>query len=316
LKILELNDTITSFPEGTVVTMGNFDGVHKGHVALIRAVETYKGLSGLPSVLVTYSPNPSIILGKNKDLKSIFDERKKQELLSEFQLNYLLTIPFTEEFSLKKAQDFLEEILVRRLHARHIVIGYNHFFGKDREGDFSFLQSFADKYNFTVEQISPVYSGTEKISSSLIRSLLAEGFIERANEMLGRSFSVRGTVVKGNELGRTISFPTANINPSEQAITPGRGVYACYTIFDGHRYPSMVNIGNRPTFDGQGITIEAHILDFKGDLYGKEIEHQFLYRIRDEQRFDNVGELVTQLHRDRDTSLNLFRQNSQMAQQQ
>lgn len=298
-----------------MVTLGNFDGVHKGHLALIRALERVSHTSNLPAVLVTYYPNPSVVLGKNRELKCIYEESKKREILSQFGLNYLLTIPFTEEFSQKKALYFIEEILVNMLNAKHIIIGYNHFFGKDREGDFAFLERYSHDYGFTVEQISPVFSGKDKISSSQIRSLISEGEVEKANDMLGRPISLKGTVVHGQHRGSQISFPTANLLPSNSCVCPGMGVYAAHTLIEGQRYRSMINVGNRPTFNGVGLTIEANIFEFKGDLYGKEIEHFFMYRIRDERKFESVSELISQLHRDKETTQNYFRQNSQMAQQ-
>ncbi len=315
MKILELKELNELFLTGSVVTLGNFDGVHRGHLAILQALERSSEITGLPSVLVTYYPHPALVLGKTKDLKYIYSETKKREILSQFKINYLLTISFTLEFSQKKALEFIEEILVNALKAKHIVIGYNHFFGKDQEGDFTFLKNCASQYGFSVEQIPPVFFGSQKISSSQIRNLILQGEIEKANEMLGRPFSLRGIVVEGDKRGSQISFPTANLIPPQDCVYPANGVYAAHTVIQGRRYASMINIGYRPTFQGTYLTIEAHILDFKGNLYGEEIEHYFLYKIRNEKKFESVGELISQLHRDKQVTQKILRQNAQMAQQ-
>ncbi len=309
MEILDFNTLKKPFPEGTVLTLGNFDGVHRGHLELISRLLATKNKIHLPSVLVTYFPNPAIVLGKNKGHKSIYSESKKKEILDEFGIDFLLTIPFTEEFSNIHAYDFIHDILVARLNAKHIIIGYNHFFGKGREGDFSFLQKYSSEFGYVVEQISPVYVGQEKVSSSLIRSLIHSGNMEQVHSYLSRPFSLQGIVVKGFQRGRTISFPTANIELPINSICPGIGVYAGYTIVSGKKFISMVNIGKRPTFDGESISIESHLLDFQGDIYGQLIEQFFLFKIREEQKFDSIEQLIERLQIDKEETIRLMKGN-------
>lgn len=311
MKVLDFELTNNSlFPKGTVITLGNFDGLHKGHFALIREVEEIKKTLQLPSVLVTYFPNPAIVLGKNKNLKNIYSENKKREILSTTEIDFYLSIPFTYEFSQISAQDFVESILIQKLNSKYIVIGYNHFFGKDREGDFEFLLKLSKKFNYTVKKIEAVYLGDEKISSSSIRFLLETGDIEKANQMLGRPFSITGYVVFGEARGRTIQFPTANVSTSQDILVPARGVYIGATKLEKNIYfKSMINIGFKPTFGGKTLTIESHLLDFEGDLYGKKIELFFFQRIREEKKFTNKNELVEQLHLDKSKTLEFFAMN-------
>jgi riboflavin kinase/FMN adenylyltransferase len=306
LEILDFKTLKKPFPKGTVLTLGNFDGVHRGHLEIIDRLLATKNKIHLPSVLVTYFPNPAIVLGKNKDHKSIYSESKKQEILAQFGIDYLLTIPFTEDFSNIRAYNFIHDILVAKLNPKHIIIGYNHFFGKGREGDFSLLEKYSSEFGYLVEQISPVYVGQEKVSSSLIRSLIQSGNMEQVHSYLSRPFSLQGIVVKGFQRGRTISFPTANIELPVHSICPGIGVYAGYTILSGKKFISMVNIGKRPTFDGESISIESHLLDFEEDIYGQSIEQFFLFKIREEQKFESIDELVSRLQKDKEETIRLM----------
>lgn len=311
MKVLNFESLQASlFPNGSIVTLGNFDGLHKGHFALISEVQIAKEKFKLPSVLVTYFPNPAIVLGKNKDLKSIYSEKKKIEILSKTEIDFYLSIPFTQEFSKITALQFIQEILFKKLNAKYIVIGYNHFFGKDKEGDFQFLLHLSEKFGYQVKKIEPVYLGDEKIASSSIRSLIQSGDIEKANGMLGRPFSIEGDVVYGEARGRTIQFPTANISVPSNLLVPARGVYIGVTRTEtNHYFQSMINIGFKPTFEGTSLTIESHLIGFDANLYEKQVELFFFKRLRNEKKFQNVDELVQQLILDKKNTVQFFEEN-------
>lgn len=308
MKVLDLESTNKLFfPKGSIITLGNFDGLHKGHLALIQRVNEVKTQIQLPSILVTYHPNPALVLGKNQNLKNIYSEEQKKEIVSKMNIDFYLSIPFTYEFSQLHAFDFIQNILIQKLNAKHIVIGYNHYFGKDREGDYDYLAQFSKKFDYVVEKIDPVYLGDEKISSSIVRSLIQNGDIEKANEMLGRNFSILGKVVHGEARGRTIQFPTANISLEEDRIYPKQGVYIGLAKLEKASYPTMINIGFKPTFEGKTLTLEAHLLDFQGDLYGKYLELFFFKKIREEKKFQSVEELVQQLQEDKRAAIEFFK---------
>lgn len=285
-------------PNGSVITLGNFDGIHLGHLSLIKRVKEVSKEKNLPSVLVTYYPNPAIVLGKKKHLKTIYSEEIKRELIESFSLDILLTIPFTHEFSTMHAYDFTKDILVDKLKPHHIIIGFNHFFGKDRQGDFAFLQSHAEEFDFSVEKMNQVYFNGEPVSSSNIRSFIQNGDAAKANNVLTRPVIIRGIVVKGFQRGRQIGFPTANIQLTGDSLIPSEGVYSAFVIVNKKKYKSMLNIGKNPTFENQNQSIEAHIFDFSEDIYGQTIDCHFIDRIRDEIKFDGIESLKSQLQKD------------------
>ena len=301
-----LSEIGSEFKSGSVVTLGNFDGLHLAHRALIEKLRAESNLRKLPSVLVTYYPNPAIVLGKNKDLKYIYSEEKKISLLETMGIDYLIVVPFTLELSELTAYKYIREILHELLNAKHIILGYNHFFGKNREGDFDFLNKFATEFSFSVSKLDPVYIGNEKISSSYLRNVLLEGDIEKANNILGIPFSIKGSVVHGDKRGRTIGFPTANLKINEMQLIPGNGVYCGYIDYETVIYSAMTNIGIRPTFGELNRSFEINILDFKQDLYDKDLEFFFLRKIREEKKFSGVEELKTQLENDRNSTKQIF----------
>jgi riboflavin kinase/FMN adenylyltransferase len=304
LKIIEnLNEIHQHFPNGNVITLGNFDGVHLGHRALLEKMLSVSKERRLPSTVVTYFPNPAVVLGKNKNLKNIYPENLKKKFIEEFGPDYLLTIPFTEEFSHTTAFNFMKKILITNLNAKYIIIGYNHSFGKGREGDFSFLYNYSHQIGFEVEKIEPVHAGEDKISSSLIRNYIMEGEVRRAAKLLGRNFSITGEVVKGFQRGRMIGFPTANIIPEIDLLAPKEGVYSGIAVIGNNNYKTMINIGKNPTFNNDRLTVEGYIFDFNQDIYGQNIEYIFIDRIRDEIKFPSVDALVGQLKKDRETVL-------------
>ena len=286
------------FSKGSLITLGNFDGIHLGHLSILEKLQSLKAEKNLPSILVTYYPNPAIILGKSKSHKSIYSERSKKEILAELKIDYILTIPFTEEFSKIKAEDFIDTILKKKLNANHIIIGFNHFFGKDREGNFDFLKQFSVQYSFTVEKMDSIVFEKEQISSSVIRNFLQLGLVEKVSQFLNRNFHLYGKVVKGFQRGRLIGFPTANLQIEENIIIPKIAVYAVKIFYGNENYFGMMNIGRNPTFENQELSLEVHIFDFEKDIYDEELRIEFIQLIREEKKFATITELKLQLETD------------------
>lgn len=296
MKVLNSIEEIgNEVDNGSVITLGNFDGIHLGHLSLIKRVKEVSREKNLPSILVTYFPNPAIVLGKNKTLKPVYNEEIKKEIIETFSVDMLLTIPFTHDFSTMHAYEFTKNILVEKLKPHHIIIGFNHFFGKGRQGDFVFLQSHAEEFGFSVEKIDQVYAKEEPVSSSKIRACIQNGEVAKARELLTRPVIIRGKVVEGFKRGRQIGFPTANIQLAGESQIPPEGVYAVYIVLDGNKYKAMLNIGKNPTFGNQEQSVEAHIFDFNSDIYGKTLDCWFIERIRDEKKFNGIEELKKQL---------------------
>ena len=296
MKVLNSIEEIgNEVDNGSVITLGNFDGIHLGHLSLIKRVKEVSREKNLPSILVTYFPNPAIVLGKNKTLKPVYSDEIKKEIIETFSVDMLLTIPFTHDFSTMHAYEFTKNILVEKLKPHHIIIGFNHFFGKGRQGDFVFLQSHAEEFGFSVEKIDQVYAKEEPVSSSKIRACIQNGEVAKARELLTRPVIIRGKVVEGFKRGRQIGFPTANIQLAGESQIPPEGVYAVYIVLDGNKYKAMLNIGKNPTFGNQEQSIEAHIVDFNSDIYGKTLDCGFIERIRDEKKFNGIEELKKQL---------------------
>ncbi|PJZ68086.1 riboflavin biosynthesis protein RibF [Leptospira perolatii] len=298
-RLEHLQDSIES---PNVVTLGNFDGIHLGHQALLERTREISIEMDLPSCVVTYYPNPALVLGKDKDLGSLTSQSDKEALIESFGIDSLVVAPFTMELAQMEAEDFIRKILVEELKAKAILIGYNHCFGKGRRGNFELLEQYSSKYHYRLEKLDPVYLGNIKLSSSYIRSLLRDGNVKEAEECLGREFSVTGKVIHGKERGRKIGFPTANLEVSNELILPAIGVYAGKTEIEGKYYPSMINIGNNPTFGNNAISLESHIFDFSDNLYGKTVRVLFTDRIRSEVKFPGVEALVSQLKQDEEVS--------------
>ncbi|PJZ67390.1 riboflavin biosynthesis protein RibF [Leptospira wolffii] len=303
MKILRSLESLkTDLNTPTVVTLGNFDGIHLGHQALLERTKEISLEKGVPSCVVTYYPNPALVLGKDKDSGGITTQSDKETLIESYGIDWLIVIPFTLEFAQIEAEDFLKNVLIGGLGAKHILIGFNHCFGKGRRGDYELLKRYSSELGYELEKLDPVFLGNTKLSSSHVRSLLRSGKVEEAEECLGREFSVSGSVVEGHKRGRTIGFPTANVRPLPELILPGIGVYAGRTEIDGKTYPSMINIGNNPTFGDNIVSLESHIFDFSGDIYGKTVRILFTSKIREEIKFSGVDALVSQLKKDEEVS--------------
>jgi riboflavin kinase/FMN adenylyltransferase len=296
--------------ERPVVTLGIFDGVHLGHrVLLDRLVACAREVNGT-SVVITFSPHPRLVLAKEStNLTFLTTMEEKIVLLEKANIDHLIIIEFNREFSLISACDFVREVLVKKIGTKHLIIGYNHHFGRKGEGDFNTVKQCTDSLDFKVEQVQGFQADGGEVSSSAVREALLGGKLEAAVKLLGYEYSISGTVIEGRRLGRTIGFPTANIKPLDQhKLIPGNGVYAVEVNLEGEVYPGMLSIGSNPTVNSDSgfRSIEVHILNFGGDIYGKPISVVFRKRLRDEIKFDSVQELAEQMELDRQSTLRLF----------
>jgi riboflavin kinase / FMN adenylyltransferase len=293
-----------------VVTLGIFDGVHRGHRFLLENLVFQANRVNAESVVITFSPHPRLVLDKNTgNLAFLTTMNEKISLLENAKIDHLVIIEFNKRFSSFSACDFIEKVLVGRIGTKHLVIGYNHHFGRRGEGDFKTIRRCAESLNFTVEQVKGFQSEDGLISSSSIREALLAGRLDEANRWLGYFYSVSGTIIEGRRIGRSIGFPTANIKPDYQyKLIPGNGVYAVEVNLNGSIYPGMLNIGTNPTVneDTGKRSIEVHILNFNNEIYGNTITVVFRKRLRDEMKFDNTTQLSEQINLDRQQVLHLL----------
>jgi riboflavin kinase/FMN adenylyltransferase len=284
-----------------VVTIGTFDGVHLGHQKILQTLLNEAHDIDGESVLLTFYPHPRMILyPESHGMKLLQTQAEKMEKLSEYGLKNLIIYPFSFDFSRLTALEFVRDILVNKLHVRKIIIGYDHQFGKNREGNIQYLKDVADTYEFEVIEIPAQDIDEVNISSTKIREALLNGDVQRAAVFLGQPYVLSGKVVRGRALGRTIGFPTANIEVnSDLKLVPGIGVYAVEVHVERNVYRGMLNIGKRPTIvSTDDVHLEVHILDFQEDIYDKVITIRFMERVRDEQKFESVEALKEQLQKD------------------
>jgi len=283
----------------SVVTIGTFDGMHLGHKAILkRLTETAKN-EDLDSVAFTFFPHPRMVLQQNSDIKLLNTIEERTQLLEKTGLDHLVIHPFTHAFSRLTALEYVRDILVNSLKAKKIIIGYDHRFGRNRNADIEDLKEFGKTYNFEVEEISVKEIDDVAISSTKIRKALDAGDIETANSYLGYNFMISGEVVKGKAIGRTINYPTANLKLKENyKLIPKNGVYVVQSQIDSEKIFGITSIGTNPTVGGTEKTIETHFLDFKNDLYGKEITIEFLKHIRDEATFESIEILRQEIIKD------------------
>lgn len=290
-----------------VVTIGTFDGVHLGHQKVIERLRDFAHHHEGESVIFTFHTHPRLVIAPNEtNLRLLTTLKEKIELLEKFGIDHLVIYPFDKAFAELTYSEFVEKILVEKLRTHCLVVGYDHRFGKNREGGFEYLQKCAAKFGFNIENLDVLEVEDESVSSTKIRNALQDGEIERANIYLGYPFTLHGTVVNGKQLGRKIGFPTANIEASDRhKIIPGYGVYAVKVIIGKRICKGMLNIGTRPTFNNNADnrSIEVHIFDFSDDIYGSEITLEFAGKIREEQKFDGVDALVEQLKSDKLSAL-------------
>ena len=290
----------------SVVTIGTFDGVHKGHQAILKQVVDKARITDLPSVLITFWPHPRFVLNPSTNMKllSTFDE--KMRLIEEIGIDYVLKIPFTSDFSALTPLQFVQKILVEKVNTKHLFIGYNHRFGKNQEGDINYLKTTAQKNNFEVYEITRKDIDNVLISSTKIRHFIQHGEVEEAQNLLGRLYEFSGKVVHGNENGRKIGYPTANlVLLDKDKLLPKDGVYAIEAIVENKEYKGMLNIGYRPTIDEKKYTIEAHLFNFKNQIYEKYVTIKLIKFIRHEIKFSTLKALQAQLNNDKKIVLSI-----------
>ncbi len=299
MKIFRQISEFTS-PCHPVVTVGVFDGVHKGHLEIIDKLSAIAKANNCESVVITFEPHPRLVLPHHAELKLLQTLDEKLERFEIAGVDSVLVIPFDREFAKISPHDFINNILVDQIHLSHVITGYDHFFGQNRQGDFDMLAQMGKQYDFTVDELQMVTVGNNTVSSSSVRRALLDGDVRLAANMLGYVYSITGEVVVGNKIGRNIGFPTANLKPSNaHKLVPGQGVYASIVKSKGINYKGMANIGYRPTIDADHLTIEVNIFDFDQDIYGQEITLSFVERIRNEKRFNSLGDLQLQLANDK-----------------
>jgi riboflavin kinase/FMN adenylyltransferase len=307
MKIYHSLDSFEKLEYG-VVTSGTFDGVHLGHQKILSRLLEISRQSGGESVVLTFWPHPRTVVSEDsQSLQLLSTVEEKIELFSRLGIHHLAIVPFTRAFSELSSDDFIQQILVDKIGTKKLVIGYDHRFGRNREGSFEFLQEHCSKYGFEVEEIPRADIENTAISSSRIRKALITGHVSEANELLGRAYTLSGTVVKGKQLGRTIGFPTANVHLHESyKLVPMNGVYVIYATYAGTRYKGMLNIGVRPTVDGTMRTIEAHLFDFDREIYGEDLQLELLHYLRPEQKFGGLDMLVKQINIDKENTIAYF----------
>jgi len=292
-----------------VVTIGSFDGVHLGHRKIFSRVSEIAREKDGEAIVITFTTHPRKILTPQTPPRILTTAREKIRAIENCGMDHIVMLPFTRELAKLSAQDFLHNIVFYNFGKSHIVIGYDHAFGHNREGNFEFLMQASQREGFDVTRVDPMDMGSKPVSSSWIRTEIEDGNVEEAGRLLGREYSISGMVVEGVGRGRTIGFPTANIVPDdEDKVIPRDGVYAVkVNMEDGQTHDGMLNIGTNPTFSNLERSIEVHILDFSQDIYKQVISTRFVKRIRDEIKFSSVDDLMTQLKKDRETSLKILR---------
>jgi riboflavin kinase/FMN adenylyltransferase len=293
---------------GSVVTVGTFDGVHRGHQAVVAEIGKRARAQGLSSLVVTFDPHPLEIVNPAAAPKLLTVRDEKAELLAAAGLDRVEVLPFTPELARLEPEQFVRDVLRQRLGMHELVLGFDHGFGRGRSGDVDLLRRLGESDGFKVDVVEPVLDGGHAISSTLIRSAVAHGNLSAAARWLGRPYTIRGLVERGAGRGRTIGIPTANLAaPDPRKLLPPDGVYAVRVTCRGQRFGGMMNQGSRPTFGLEARVLEVHLFEFSGDLYGETVTVEWVRRLRDVQAFPNREALVAQLGRDRNAALESLR---------
>lgn len=306
---MEIHQHIPSRPiTRPVITTGFFDGVHRGHTALINQLIKKAREKDGESVILSFWPHPRWITGSGKELKLLTTLEEKQERLTMLGVDHLILINFSEAFASLTAHQYIEEYLIDKIGIHHLIVGYNHHFGHNREGNYDMLKALSKRLHFTVEQIDERRLTDEDISSTSIRNAILEGSMDKAQKMLGYPYFLKGKIIKGKKIGRSIGFPTANVQLNETyKLLPANGVYAIRIIINNHTHHGMMNIGHNPTIaPGNEKSVEAHIFDFNREIYEENITVEFIQRLRDEEKFPSLDALKKQLEADKQKALNLF----------
>lgn len=286
--------------EKSIITLGTFDGLHLGHQQIVESVIQKSKQSGCRSFLLTFDPHPRKVIPGRNDVKLLSTLEEKILILEKIGLENLLVIKFTEDFSKQSPEQFVEKYLVNGIGLKEIVVGYDHHFGKGRGGDFELLQSLGQKFNFDVSIVPEFSVDGETVSSTKIRNALLAGEVSKAGKMLGRNYSFKGLIVRGDGRGKKLGFPTANISiDSEDKLIPAKGIYAGECIVEGEKHYGLLSLGSRPTFHKDGEVIpEFYIFDFDRDIYDKVMQVNMVEKIRDEKKFNSVDELISQMKND------------------
>ena len=296
---MKIYHSIEDFPSdvNTIVTIGTFDGVHKGHQIIINRINEIAKKKAMESVVLTFDPHPRhVIYPDDQELRLIHTLEEKIEALSKTGVQNLVLHKFTKEFSRTESVNFIRDFLVTKLNMKYMVVGFDHHFGKNRQGTFDNLIELSDAYGFKIEKIKPQNIGEVTISSTKIRNAILEGDCKKANTYLSANFSITGKVVQGNKIGSSIGYPTANIEIGNKwKILPKNGVYAVKILLKNQQYFGMLNLGNRPSISDDSFAIEVHLFDFNATIYNEELKIEFIQRIRDEQQFSDLEKLKSQL---------------------
>ncbi len=293
------------FSKDTILTIGTFDGVHIGHQSILKNLVEEAKRFGWRSALLTFEPHPQTVIRPERSphLRILTTIEEKEEILENLGLDVLIVAKFDQSLASKTGEEFIRDILLKKIGMSKCVIGHDHAFGKNRSGNFELMKKMSLENNYDVEQIETFMHDGLVVKSTVIRNLIHDGDTMKANQLLGRPYWFTGKVSRGDGRGRTIGFPTANIEGSPLKLVPKEGIYACRVSLDNKRYKAVTNIGSRPTFkEDDRRLIEAHVLDFDGNLYGKEVRIEFMYRIRDERKFDSTIELQKQIWQDIETA--------------
>lgn len=309
LNALKIYNSFNEFKSSkkTIVTLGTFDGVHIGHNAILEKICNVANQENLESVILTFFPHPRLIVSDNYDIKLLNTIEEKSVLLEKKGIQNFIIHPFDKAFSELSPREFVEQVLVEKLNIQKIIIGHDHKFGKNRAADFNDLINFGKEFGFEVEEISAQQINEVAVSSTKIRNSLLEGNISLANDYLGYPYVLTGNVVKGNQLGRTIGFPTANIDiPEDYKLIPKNGVYIVTALVNNTTVFGMMNIGVKPTLGENKLSIEVYLLNFDKDIYNQKIQVNILERLRDEQKFESFDALKSQIESDKQNTIQYF----------
>ncbi|MDD6881432.1 MAG: bifunctional riboflavin kinase/FAD synthetase [Firmicutes bacterium] len=297
MKIFYTLDEISNI-EPTALALGNFDGIHKGHQELISKAVRAAKRHGIKSAVFTFSNHPRNSIAGQKPVKNILSREEKAALIENMGIDYLFDIEFTEDIQTMTAEAFIKDLLLGKFNAAETFCGFNYRFGYKAAGNVKMLKAYAKELGFTANEMHPVTVDGEVVSSTLIRGLIKSGEVDECYKYLGRNYDIGGEVVVGNRLGKSIGFPTSNIQIDESMVTPPNGVYITYCIYNGTKYPSITNVGVKPTIGEYKKNMETHIFNFDKELYGKHIKVEFLKMTRDEVKFGSVEELSQQIAKD------------------
>ncbi len=281
----------------SVVTIGNFDGLHKGHQVLVKKAVEYGFKNNIKSVVFTFDNHPANYFIKNS-IKNIISNKEKEQRIKDMGIDLIISIPFDEYMTKISPREFVKDILIDKLGVKKIIVGYDFTFAKNKEGNVNLLKELCSEYNFELEIVNPIKIDNIRVSSTYIRNLIKDGQVSKVKKYSGHNYEIKGEVIHAKKLGRTIGFPTANIQGDKNMIIPKNGIYATKVYIDGNTYYGATNIGFNPTVNGDKLSIETNILDFNEDIYGKIIKVEFLERIRDERKFSSLEELKQQLKKD------------------